>query len=303
MGGGIYIVLPTALWNQWPYFNADCVANNGGIVVPTGCTATAMAIQMRYYQWPWYGNGMNTYTDSLTNAAGTWFTFTQSVNFGAQYYNWLNMPTTALTADNADVANLMYDCGVAVDMIYGMTGSGAWPSPSAMNNYFRYRGTSEIDSTSASDHTPSMSYCIECGVPVLLSTTDHTPTACGYRSTVAPYFYLNLGWGGLENGWYDLDDIETTPPAPIITDPVIARSYPYSTPNDYAYADASVASNGNGDLQTPYQTFAEGVAGVSSGGVLWLKAGQYQGAGNENLTVNTLMTIKSYLGAATVGGN
>ena len=288
--GSIYVLWPTAWWNQGDHYNDVCVANNGGNGVPTGCTATAMAIKMRFHQWPWSGNGSHSYND-------TWgsIQYSHSVNFGSHTYNWYNMPTNNLTADNADVANLMYDCGVAVDMDYELGGSGAWLYASDMNGYFRYRGTSEIWSGTVSDHTASMSYSIQCGLPVILSSSSHTVVACGYRDTVAPYFFLNVGWGG-GGAWYALDGMPGG-------DSTIDVSYPYSSPNNYAYADTGVSSGGNGDLQTPYKTVSAGQSGVSSGGILWLKTGQYRGAGNTSLILNKPMTIKSYLGAASVGGN
>jgi len=294
--GSSYVLLPTATWNQGNHYNNVCVADNGGIPVPTGCVATALAIKMRFHQWPWNGFGSHSYTNSLTNSAGTLFTFHQSVNYASQSYNWFNMPTNDLTADNADVAHLMYDAGVAVDMDYGLTGSGAWnsgqdPSP-AFNEFFRYRGTYVNNSSTPSDHTNALAYCIQCRVPVVIGTDNHCLVACGYRDTMAPYYFINCGWGGSENNWYYLDGL----PAP--STPTINGSLPYSIPDNYAYADAAAASGGNGELQTPYRTFASGQSGVSSSGFLWLKAGQY--TGNAGLVLSKPMTINSYLGAATI---
>jgi hypothetical protein len=138
-----------------------------------------------------------------------------------------------------------------------------------------------------------MSYCIQCRVPVVVGTADHCFVACGYRTTMTPYYYFNLGWGGGSDGWYDVTDIVPD------SDNPLNGSLPYSTPDDYAYADAGAASNGNGDLQTPYNTFGNGQSGVTSGGVLWLKTGQY--TVSAGLTLSKPMTINSYLGAATVG--
>jgi hypothetical protein len=206
------------------------------------------------------------------------------------------MPTNNLTVDNAEVANLMYDCGVATDMDYETAGSGEWLYPSQMNGYFSYRGTGEIDSGTPADHTSQMSYSIRCGLPVILSTTAHTVVAAGYRDTSSPYFYLNVGWGGSGNAWYNLDNVPGG-------DPSIDRSYPYSSPGNFAYVDATAAAGGNGDLQTPYNTVAAGQAGVATGGKLWLKSGTFRGSGNTAITLNKAMTMTSYLGEATVGGN
>jgi hypothetical protein len=136
-----------------------------------------------------------------------------------------------------------------------------------------------------------MMYCIQCGVPVVVGTDNHCFVACGYRNTLTPYFYFNMGWDGGNNAWYDVTDIIPDSNLPL------NGSLPYSTPNDYAYVDG-VTVGGNGDLQTPYKTVVSGQSGVSSSGVLWLKTGQY--TGNTGLLLNKPMTINSYLGAATV---
>lgn len=286
----IYVFWPTALWGQGNHYNEVVVAHNGGTNVPTGCTATAMAIQMRYHEWPLTGYSSHSYDD-------TWGTVqaSHSVNFGSHAYNWSAMPTNVLTADNADVGNLMYDCGVAVEMDYEPGGSGAWPSASAMNTYFRYRGTTENASGTPADHEAAMAYCIRCGLPTVMSSSTHTVVACGYRDSVAPYFYLNGGHNNSDDGWYDLDQLGWG-------DLTIDRSYPYSSPDNYAYVDSTFGGAETGDLQTPYNTVAEGQTGVSEDGVLMLKAGQYTGAGNTPLLLNKPMLVRSYLGSAVVGG-
>jgi peptidase C10-like protein len=220
--------------------------------------------------------------------------YNHSVNFGAHSYNWTAMPTSDLVANNADVADLMYDCGVSVNMDYDPNGSGAWPSANVFRNNFRYRGTTEISSGTASDHTAAMAYSIRCGLPTVMCSSTHCVVACGYRDSVAPYFYLNGGHGHSDDGWYDLDQLGWD-------DKTIDRSYPYSSPNHYAYVDSGYNGSENGDLQTPYTTVAGGQAGVTTGGLLLLKGGHYVGPGNGAITLNKAMTLTNYLGPVTIG--
>lgn len=276
----------TANWDQgWPY-NTTVVANNGNTGgIPTGCTATAMAIKMRYHSWPATGNGSNSYSDNEGSVR-----FSHNVNFGSQSYNWAAMPTTNLTAANQGVADLMYHCGVAVEMNYEVGGSGAWLTLTSMNTNYRYKGT--IDRRS--DHNPPMIESILAGLPVILSSSTHTVVADGYRDDQSPYFHINAGWGGSSNGWYNLDQLPGT-------DKTVDRSYPYSSPNNYIFVNNGFSGTENGNLQNPYNTISEGIAATPVNGQLWVKTGSYSGVGNAPVLFSTPMTIHPYQGSVTIG--
>jgi len=284
------LVWDTALWAQgWPY-NTEVAAANGGNNCPTGCTATAMAIQMRFHSWPPVGNSSHGYCDEQGDIQ-----YCHSANFGATTYNWANMPTGNLTQANPDVARLMYHCGVAVEMDYELGGSGAWPSAGATNAYFRYKGTAEIASGNAAAHVPAMRDSIFAGLPVVLSSSAHTVLACGYRDTQPnDRFFLNVGWGGSNNGWYDLDDIPGG-------DPTIDRSYPHSSPDNYVFVNGDWTGMEYGTHQNPYRTVLMGNAAVPAGGRLCIREGSYTGPGNVPVTLSTPMTVVSYEGTATIG--
>jgi hypothetical protein len=297
----IYVKLPTATWGQGSPYNHACVARNGNNQVPTGCTATAMAIKMRYHKWPNKGNDSHSYSDSRGTVK-----YSHSVDFSQSSYDWSAMPTNSLTTANADVANLMYDCGVAVNMNYETSGSGSSLAASDMNNYFRYRGTRHEDLlTGSEDMKRDIAYSIRCGLPTIINTSNfkailsgsnlnHTLVACGYRERTAAYFYLNCGWGGTsDDAWYDLDQIIT----PTFDLGSMVGAYPFSSPDNYAYVDNEWSGIvANGDLNTPYDSLSDGVSGVTKNGVLMVKAGNY-GA----ITLTKSMTVKSYLGTAVIG--
>jgi len=281
------IELDTASWSQGGAYNDEVAAHNGGDqTIPTGCTATAMAILMRYFRWPWWGNGSESYTDSWGNVR-----YSHSANFGATYYNWNNMPSGNITSPNADVATLMYHCGVAVHMDYESGGSGAWPSASAMNDHFRYHGTVE----KTSSHETPIITCIRARVPVILSTSTHTMVADGYRTSPSPYFHINAGHDGGGDGWYNFDVL------PAGDDRTINRSYPYSTPNNYVYVYIGNTGTEDGTLAHPWDTVNEGVSDVPSGGQLWIKAGYYSGSpAGAPVTTNKAMLIQAYEGTVTI---
>ena len=278
-----FIQFDTPLWGQGFPYNELVRAQNGGNNVPTGCTATAMAILMRDFQWPWTGSGSHSYSDTWGNVK-----YSHSVNFAAAYYDYTQMPTTVLTTSNSEVAELMYHCGVAVDMNYEIGGSGAWPSADAMNSYFRYRGT--VDKTSG--HEAPIQACVLSKVPVILCTSDHTVVCCGYRSSPSPYYYINGGHNNSDDGWYNLDNLTWG------DDWTIDHSYPYGTPNNYVYVDSSWGGSENGSLSNPYNTASEGNSAVPSGGLLFFRGGTYSGASNVPITFTKRMLIQSYRGTA-----
>jgi len=279
------ILLDTAVWGQGGAYNDLVVANNGGTEVPTGCTATAMAILMRYFMWPWTGVGSESYTDN----EGT-VQYSHSANFGATYYNYNNMPTGNITSANNDVATLMYHCGVAVHMDYEPPGSGAWLTLSAMHDHFRFHGM--VDRRS--DHEAPMIESVKAQVPVILSTSKHTVVCDGHRTSPSPYFHINAGWGGGSTGWYSMSTLPGS-------DGTVDRSYPYSTPNTYIYVDISNTGTENGTLRYPWDTVNEGVSDVPSGGQLWIKGGYYSGATpGAPVNTNKAMLIQAYEGTVTI---
>jgi len=280
-----YVLWDTPLWHQWWPYNETAEAQNGGNNVPTGCTATAMAIKLRYHEWPPSGNGTYTYSDKEGSIQYSHF-----VDFGASTYNWSDMPFGNVTISNQEVADLMYHCGVSVSMDYELAGSGAWPTVSSMNIHFRYKGTGEC----VAYHVTHARASIIGGLPVVMSSYPHTVVACGYRSSPSPNFYINAGYNGGSNGWYDLSGIPGGGTNPV------QRSYPYSSPNNYMYVDKDSGSPEYGTLQYPYNTLDPANSAIPSGGELWIAGGTYSGSGNVPFKVNKAMTIKAYDGEVTI---
>ena len=105
----------------------------------TGCVANAMAQVMYYYRYPAKGTGTYTYYD------GKGCKDTLTADFAAHTYEWDYMLDTYAGGDYSNrqaeaVALLMSDCGISVDMRYGIDASGAQTikQPFALYNYFGY---------------------------------------------------------------------------------------------------------------------------------------------------------------------
>jgi hypothetical protein len=116
-------------WGQEGFYNDMCPSNT-----PVGCVATAMSQIMHYWSYPSVGQGSHTYTHPIYGV--------QTANFGTTTYSWSSMPNQ-VSSPNTSVATLCYHAGVAVEMDYHPTGSGAYSSdvPGALISYFRYKDT------------------------------------------------------------------------------------------------------------------------------------------------------------------
>ena len=130
-------LLGSICWDQdAPYYNA-CPLYRGERCV-TGCVATAMAMILKYYEYPVKGKGTHSY--KTPNGIEC------SFDYGNTTFDWNNMLpqySGTYTAEQADaVAQLMLACGVAVDMQYSPSSSGAYSYQvgQALIDYFGYDG-------------------------------------------------------------------------------------------------------------------------------------------------------------------
>ncbi|MDE6198495.1 MAG: C10 family peptidase [Muribaculaceae bacterium] len=195
----------TTRWNQSAPYNNMCPTVGSNRCV-TGCVATALAQVMKYHNWPAKGRGSNSYT---------WNNTTLSLDFSTVTYDWANMldeyGSTATATQNAAVANLMYSCGIAVNMSYGTGASGAVSKycGSALVDYFNYDASLrylERDFYTISDWEDEVYNSLASGCPVLYggqsATGGHEFVCDGYSSD--GYFHFNWGWGGMSDGYFRL---------------------------------------------------------------------------------------------------
>ncbi|MDR1222621.1 MAG: Ig-like domain-containing protein [Tannerella sp.] len=201
--------LGTAEWNQGDPYNLQCPLL-GSTRTVTGCTATAMAIVMKYHADHGFrstGTGSHSYT---------WDGKTLSANFGS--FDWANMPDTTAgytndTQKNA-VAKLMYHCGVSIEANYG-TGSGGGTSAAlydvetALVNHFGYDASMEHlwRSGFSDDEWKSLLKTeLDNNRPVPYAGWGgkgaHAFVCEGY--TDYDEYSMNWGWGGYANGNFRL---------------------------------------------------------------------------------------------------
>lgn len=202
----------TTTWDQSPYYNKFCPTGT-----PVGCSATATAQVMKYWNHPAVGVGSHSYS---TTDYGM-----QSADFENTVYDWENMPnrlsSSSSTTQVDAVATLCYHVGVSMNMDYAPAGSGAnviGTSNSAqygLVNYFGYKST--MQGLFKRNYTDSqwiemLEDEIDAGRPVIYAGFDpsagHAFVFDGYNSN--DQFHVNWGWSGSYNGYFSMGALNPT---------------------------------------------------------------------------------------------
>ena len=211
---GVNPLLAT-LWDQSPFYNALCPFDNTyNNRTVTGCVATAMAMVMKFFNFPPCGVSNHSYS---TTRYGT-----LSANFSGTTYNWSSMPNS-VTSENTAVATLMYHCGVSVDMDYNVAsqgGSAAYVISSAspvtncteyaLKTYFGYAST--LQGLSRANYTNTawialLKTELNASRPIIYAGFGtgggHCFVCDGYNDN--NYFHFNWGWSGNYDGYFLID--------------------------------------------------------------------------------------------------
>ena len=211
------VVLETAHWGQSTPYNDQCpIVTGENIRSLTGCVATAMAIIMRYNRWPAQGKGViGGYTTTTAK------TYIPAYSIDDHVYDWDNLPLTDAGSSSAGwtsdqksmIAQIMHDCGVAVNMDYTSTTSGTSSGYmlSAIQQNMSFSESSVLISRS--------SYRLDEWYSLIKNEIDngrvvyyggegdaggHAFVCDGY-DTDGSKLSINWGWEGRYNGFYTLD--------------------------------------------------------------------------------------------------
>ncbi len=212
--GTVYTMLETAAidevgpfvdtqWNQGDPYNIYCpVDPTTENLCPVGCVATAFAQLVNYWEYPrsMMFDERNSYYSSATSPR-IWIDATLASIPEIDYNASGNHPTADM------IARISYACGVVLGMQYADEGSAANTSaiPMVLIGAWDYARAANIASsayevmrTNALDH-----------LPTLLSFSGDEAGHClvcdGYKMEDSiHYYHLNLGWGGVADGFYAL---------------------------------------------------------------------------------------------------
>jgi hypothetical protein len=176
---------------------------------------------MRYHQWPVAGVGTGSFTigvDGVSQQAAL-----RGGDGAGGPYDWADMvlvPGSNITTTQCQaIGALLYDAGVANNMAYTDTslGSAASLQTAVIKNVFHYANGVNSGSSSLADVTLAIRTNLDAGLPVALiidSTQQpegHEIVCDGYGYNLATlYHHLNLGWGGEDDTWYNLPEIDTS---------------------------------------------------------------------------------------------
>ncbi len=201
-------VVPSLIKTKWgqdsPYNDLCSYDEEAKKRVYTGCVATAMAQIMKYWNFPENGIGEKTYTHPKYGKL--------YADFENTSYDWENMTyeynENSTVEQKKAVATLMYHCGVALSMDYGVEGSGTYNYiSSSLKTYFMYDTNVRVilrsdynDSTWADilkenlDNSQPMEYT------GYSEDFGHAFICDGYDTDGR--FHFNLGWNGIFDGYY-----------------------------------------------------------------------------------------------------
>lgn len=184
---------------------------------PVGCVALALGQIMKYYNYPETGKGYKSYQPFGLSE-------TISADFENTQYKWELMRDSYFrlgsykkyTDEEADaVATLLFHAGVSVGTIYAISGSSAFAYgniPRDMVENFRY-AEEDIRYLSRSDYEKEewmelIFNELSNGRPIFYA--GNSPESGGHAFVLDGYdatgkVHINWGWGGTDNGYYDID--------------------------------------------------------------------------------------------------
>ena len=192
--------LLTTQWDQWWPYNALCPDGT-----PTGCTATATAQIMNYWQWP--AKGVGYYSYEPRSGIGT-----QSAWFNETYYQWDSMDVNHVDA----ISTLLYHVAVSMEMNFSSEGSGAFLdfANNRIKQFFNYSDSSFFVYRQNYSN-PTWYYMLRNellnGKPILYQgyninhKVGHAFVLDGFDEN--NYFHCNFGWSGSNDGYYSVSNL------------------------------------------------------------------------------------------------
>ena len=207
----------------------------------TGCVATATAQVMKYWNWPPHGRGSHSYTNTYNeefwrqgtgntlvgSSTGRQFDTTISANFADTVFHWSFMPNALTRSSGSDsvdaVASLMSSVGIALEMQYGVSSSGAITAATNVLGYhtveevlrdyfyYSYSTTSVYPGDFTDDEWKALlRHELDAGRPVIYAgssspSSGHCFVCDGYAADGT--FSFNWGWGGYCDGCFAIGNL------------------------------------------------------------------------------------------------
>ena len=201
------IKMETASWGQEYPYNMHCPKN-----CLTGCGATALAIVMKYHSDPRSGRDIHSYD---WNGQRLSYDFNHKFNWNKMLPAY--MPDSYSQEEAEAVADLMYACGVLLQMVYGELGSSSSNSLAKNASRFMYYDPScwyvSKDKNGISDQEwrEMIDTELDRNCPVLYrgakdDNSDGHSFVLDGRDSEGRY-HINWGWNGYLNGYFLLSGL------------------------------------------------------------------------------------------------
>lgn len=208
--------LLSSVWYQDAPYNDSCPMGVSGRCY-VGCGATACGLIMDYWEWPERGVGEHSYWWAGDTCYGGSVPGDSLYADFSDSYDWANIiddyhSVSTTPEQDAAVAELCYEIGVAMEMEYGSCASGtAGTRDTVMSKYFRY--ARDMCRERREDYGDPYEWYsmikseIDAGRPIRYGIPYHGLVCDGYRD-INGYleYHMNYGWDH-HNAWYVLDSL------------------------------------------------------------------------------------------------
>ncbi|MFP4458274.1 MAG: C10 family peptidase [Candidatus Zixiibacteriota bacterium] len=190
-------------WSQGEPYNAHCpIDPETGERCITGCTQTACAMILEYWQHP--EEIILTHYDSYTSRRTSPGIYLDGPEASLDEIIWNRANATVPTMDM--VARVMLAIGILNRASYSSSATAADISGDTYNDRLGFYGSYDA-SPMTSRFMDRMAISLMKGKPIQMSMMSmeeggHSIVNDGWRED--GFFHLNMGWGGYENGWYNL---------------------------------------------------------------------------------------------------
>lgn len=178
-----------------------------------GCVAIAAAQELYYWQWPWSLGSIRETSHPVMNESPLAIRFDGNVPF-----DWDNMPDSfsdgGTLAQKHAVAHLVLACQSLVQMQFVSAGGLASKNLPGTMEWFEF--DRQVDPKSGDEAIAALCSDFEFGSPVQTGINfkgygGHEVVGLGYAtSDDKKLIWLNLGWGGGSDGWYDLSEADAS---------------------------------------------------------------------------------------------
>lgn len=192
------VLLETANWGQGAPYNSLCPIIDG-VQAPTGCVATAMAIVMKYHNWPENGRGYHKYRPNQLSDEFT------ECDFGNLHFDFTDI--------NPALPTFIKSIGCAVNMNYSkeLSSTYVWVAPNAFRRFFRFSPDCQYIEKSHFNYADWLNKIhkqLDKHQPIIYSGFDekkigHAFVLDGYKDDL---FHINWGWDGAMNGYFDIQN-------------------------------------------------------------------------------------------------